>query len=166
MASGKFSAVTVWPESDQSMMRLAMDAARQARLLDEVPVGAVVVKDGEVIGTGFNSPISTHDPSAHAEILALREAAKKVGNYRLTGAELYVTLEPCVMCAGAIQNARIARLSFGASDPKTGACGSVVDLFAESSRLNHHTMVVSGVLAEECAALLQEFFRSKRAAER
>jgi tRNA(adenine34) deaminase len=160
------SELSALPETDASMMRLAMDAARQAGRVDEVPVGAVVVKDGEVIGVGFNSPISTHDPSAHAEILALREAAKKVGNYRLTGSELYVTLEPCVMCAGAIQNARIARLVFGASDPKTGACGSVVDLFAESSRLNHHTMVVPGVLAQECATLLQEFFRSKRMAEK
>lgn len=129
--------------------------------MGEVPVGAVVVKDGEIIGRGSNAPISQHDPSAHAEIQAMRDAATRLGNYRLVGCSLYVTLEPCAMCAGAIQHARIASLVYGASDPKTGACGSVIDLMAEA-RLNHHTEVTGGVLAQECGSLLSEFFASRR----
>jgi tRNA(adenine34) deaminase len=119
------------------------------------------VKDGAVIGSGFNAPISRHDPSAHAEIQAMRAAAAALGNYRLTGCTLYVTLEPCAMCSGAIMHARVARVVYGAADPKTGACGSVVDLFAES-RLNHHTRVEGGVLAEDCGQLLTRFFRERR----
>lgn len=124
-------------------------------------MGAVVVKDGIVVGSGFNQPIGRHDPSAHAEIAALRDAAARIGNYRLPGCELYVTLEPCVMCAGAIMHARLARVVFGAADPKTGAAGSVVNLFAER-RLNHHAEIVGGVLAEECSALLSNFFAKRR----
>ena len=139
--------------------------ARQADAMNEVPVGAVVVKDGTIIGRGFNSPISRHDPSAHAEMLALREAAQHLGNYRLAGCELFVTLEPCVMCVGAMFHARIARLVFGAHDPKTGACGSVLDLFAEQ-RLNHHAEVASGVLADECSSMLSNFFAARRAQQR
>jgi len=142
-------------------MNEALDLARRAAAIDEVPVGALVVCEGEVIGRGFNAPVSRCDPSAHAEILALREAAARNGNYRLAGCTLYVTLEPCAMCAGAIQHARIARVVFGARDPKTGACGSVVDLFADE-RLNHHASVTGGVLAEESAALLGAFFTARR----
>src|SRR5512140_3236840 len=118
-------------------MQSALEQARKAQAAGEVPVGAVVVKDGEIVGTGFNAPISGHDPTAHAEIRALRDAAQRLGNYRLPGCELYVTLEPCAMCVGAMLHARIARLVYGAADPKTGACGSVIDLFAETE-LNHH----------------------------
>lgn len=142
-------------------MRAALELAAQAAAAGEVPVGAVVVKDGEIIGRGFNHPISAHDPTAHAEIVALRDAGARLGNYRLTGCDLYVTLEPCVMCAGAIIHARIARLVYGANDPKTGACGSVADPFAEP-RLNHHTTVMGGVLASEAGALLQRFFNARR----
>jgi tRNA(adenine34) deaminase len=142
-------------------MREALALAGEAAGAGEVPVGAVVVRDGVVIGRGYNRPVGSDDPSAHAEIVALRAAAAHAGNYRLTGCELYVTLEPCVMCAGAIMHARIDRLVFGAADPKTGACGSVVDLFADT-RLNHHTRVTAGVLAAECGAGLQDFFRRKR----
>ncbi|MDX8385952.1 MAG: tRNA adenosine(34) deaminase TadA [Gallionella sp.] len=117
--------------SDESMMRTALELAQQAESVGEVPVGAVVVKDGEIVGRGFNAPISRHDPSAHAEMMALRDAAQRLGNYRLVGCELFVTLEPCLMCAGAIMHARIARVVFGASDLKTGACGSVLDVFGE-----------------------------------
>jgi tRNA(adenine34) deaminase len=143
-------------------MRQAMTLAREGEVLGEVPVGALVVKDGAIIGRGFNAPIGTADPTAHAEVRALREAAAHVGNYRLVDCTLYVTLEPCAMCAGAMLHARIARLVFGARDPKTGACGSVVDLFADD-RLNHHTSVAGGVLAEACGALLTRFFAAKRA---
>ncbi len=146
---------------DESFMRTALAFAREAEALGEVPVGAVVVVDGEIVGRGFNAPISQHDPTAHAEMRALRAAATRVGNYRLPGATLYVTLEPCAMCAGAIIHARLARVVFGAADPKTGACGSVVDLFAEA-RLNHHCTVKAGVLAEACGELLKEFFRRRR----
>lgn len=148
--------------TDAEYMQLALQLADQARAIDEVPVGAVVVRDGEVIGRGFNAPIICHDPSAHAELRALRDAAKTLGNYRLVGCELFVTLEPCVMCAGAITHARLARLVYGASDLKTGACGSVVDIFAEP-RLNHHTQVQGGVLAELCSAKLSDFFAYRRA---
>ena len=146
---------------DGDFMQTALEQARNARQSGEVPIGAVVVKDGRIVGRGFNSPIGAKDPTAHAEILALRDAAATLGNYRLSGCDLYVTLEPCAMCAGAIQHARIARLVYGAADPKTGACGSIVDLFAEA-RLNHHTAVTPGVMAEESAALLREFFAAKR----
>ena len=146
---------------DEAFMRAALEQARAAQIAGEVPVGALVVKDGEIIGTGFNAPISRHDPAAHAEILALRDAANRLGNYRLPGCVLYVTLEPCAMCVGAMLHARIARLVYGAADSKTGACGSVIDLFAEA-RLNHHATVTPGVMAEECTALLREFFAAKR----
>ena len=147
--------------TDSEYMQTALELASQAALAGEVPVGAIVVKDGVVIGRGFNAPIGLHDPSAHAEIQAMRAAAKNLGNYRLVGCTLYVTIEPCAMCAGAIQHARIARLVYGASDPKTGACGSVVNLMAEP-RLNHHTEVSGGVMAKECAAILSQFFASRR----
>lgn len=136
--------------------------ARTASAAGEVPVGAVVVREGQIVGRGSNAPISRHDPSAHAEIQALREAAATLGNYRLADCTLFVTLEPCAMCAGAIMHARIERLVYGASDPKTGACGSIVDLFAEQ-RLNHHTRVEAGLMARECGLLLSEFFRQRRA---
>jgi tRNA(adenine34) deaminase len=147
--------------SDEDFMRTALELAEQASQAGEVPVGAIVVKDGVVIGGGFNAPIGRHDPSAHAEMQALRSAAAGLGNYRLNGCTLYVTLEPCVMCSGAIMHSRVARVVYGAADPKTGACGSVVDLFAES-RLNHHTRVEGGVLAEDCGQLLTRFFRERR----
>ena len=152
-------------DDDARFMRLALEQAHLARDAGEVPVGAVVVSAGEVVGRGWNHPIGAHDPTAHAEIGALRDAARRLGNYRLPGCELYVTLEPCAMCAGAIQHARIRRVVWGAADPKTGACGSVVDLFAES-RLNHHASSVGGVLAEACAATLQAFFAQRRAEAR
>lgn len=146
---------------DEAHMRVALEQARCALALGEIPVGAIVVRDGKIVGRGYNRPIGTHDPSAHAEIEALRDAARRLGNYRLPGCELYVTLEPCAMCAGAIQHARIRRLIWGASDPKTGACGSVVDLFAHA-RLNHHAVSQGGVLAAESAALLRGFFAERR----
>lgn len=150
---------------DSVYMRQAIDQAHNAWALGEVPVGAVLVKDGVVIATGFNQPIGTHDPTAHAEIMALRAGAELLGNYRLPGCELYVSLEPCAMCAGAMMHARLARVVFGAPDPKTGACGSVVDLFAQE-KLNHHTEVVGGVLAEDAASVLKEFFAARRATGR
>jgi tRNA(adenine34) deaminase len=146
---------------DAFYMEQAIVQARRAEALGEVPVGAVVVKDGVVIATGYNHPIGTHDPTAHAEIMALRAAAAVLGNYRLPGCILYVTLEPCVMCAGAMMHARLARVVYGATDPKTGACGSVLNLFDEG-RLNHHTEVSGGVLGEQCSALLKEFFALRR----
>lgn len=149
----------------EKYMGLALLEARKAWEQGEVPVGAVVVRDGEVIATGYNQPIGSHDPTAHAEIVALRAAAGKLGNYRLPGCELYVTLEPCIMCSGAMMHARLARVVYAALDPKTGACGSVVDLFAEE-RLNHHTEVVGGVLADEASRLLKSFFAERRAAAR
>src|SRR6185295_5954681 len=150
-------------ESDAEFMSAALVLAVAASEQGEVPVGAVVVKGGRIIGAGSNGPISHRDPSAHAEILALRAAASALENYRLTNCTLYVTLEPCAMCAGAIQHARISRLVFGASDPKTGACGSVVNLFAEPL-LNHHTQVQGGLLAKDCGELLSTFFRQRRMA--
>jgi len=146
---------------DEAFMREALQLAAAARNAGEVPVGAVVVHDGRIIGRGFNAPISGHDPTAHAEVQALRDAAAKLGNYRLTDCTLYVTLEPCLMCSGAIMHARISRLVYGASDPKTGVCGSVIDAFGEQ-RLNHHTTVEGGVLADECGSLLTAFFRGRR----
>jgi tRNA(adenine34) deaminase len=146
---------------DLHWMRFALALAEEAAARHEVPVGAIVVFENNIVGRGGNAPITGNDPTAHAEITALREAARTLGNYRLPDCSLYVTLEPCAMCAGAIMHARIARLVFGARDPKTGACGSVVDLFAEP-RLNHHTKVVPGILAEESAALLSAFFKARR----
>jgi tRNA(adenine34) deaminase len=147
--------------TDEGFMREALSLARLAAASGEVPVGAVVVRDEAVVGRGYNRPISGRDPTAHAEVIALREAAERLDNYRLTDCSLYVTLEPCPMCAGAIMHARIGRLVYGTADPKSGACGSVVNLFAEK-RLNHHATVTGGVLAEEAARLLQEFFAARR----
>lgn len=146
---------------DTCFMTEALGLAREAWKMGEVPVGAVVVRDGEIVGRGFNHPIAAHDPSGHAEIMALRDAARGLGNYRLPGCTLYVTIEPCAMCAGAIFHARIARVVYGAPEPKTGAAGSVVDLFAEA-RLNHHAEIVGGVLAEQCGGLVSAFFSEKR----
>jgi len=146
---------------DMRFMREALVLARDAWAAGEVPVGAVVVRNGEIVGRGFNAPISRHDPSAHAEIMALRDAAERLGNYRLVGCSIYVTLEPCVMCMGAIFHARVERVVYGASDPKTGACGSILDLPAET-RLNHHAEVVGGILADECGSLLSGFFAQRR----
>jgi tRNA(adenine34) deaminase len=143
-------------------MRRALVLARRAEAEGEVPVGAVLVRDGEVIGEGWNRPIASADPTAHAEILALREAALRVGNYRLPGSTLYVTLEPCVMCAGAIIHARVERLVFGACDPKGGAAGGRFDLLPSDQRFNHRTACDGGLLAEECAELLRAFFRRRR----
>ena len=151
--------------ADETYMRLALDQAHNAWALSEVPVGAVIVKDKKILATGFNQPIGNADPTAHAEIRAMRAAAQLLGNYRLTDCELYVTLEPCAMCAGAMQHARIKRLIYGAPDPKTGACGSVVDLFAEP-QLNHHTTVHAGVLADESRKLLSSFFVERRELKR
>jgi tRNA(adenine34) deaminase len=151
--------------NDQAMMQLALTEARTAMAAGEVPVGAVVVRHGQVIATGRNAPIDAHDPTAHAEINAIRAAAQVVGNYRLDDCEMYVTLEPCAMCSGAMLHARLARVVFGAADPKTGAAGSVIDLFAQN-QLNHQTSVQGGVLAAESGALLQTFFSQRRAAQR
>ena len=139
----------------------ALSLAGQAASAGEVPVGAVVVKDGRIIGRGYNRPITSHDPTAHAEIVALREAAAAEGNYRLAGCELYVTLEPCAMCVGAMVHARLSRIVYGASDPKTGACGSIVDLPGLAS-WNHHGRFEGGLLAEECGAILRSFFAERR----
>lgn len=147
---------------DDEFMREALTLAAEAERLGEVPVGALIVMQGEIIGRGYNQPIGAHDPTAHAEVRALRDAAQNAGNYRLPGSTLYVTLEPCAMCAGAIMHARVERVVFGARDPKTGACGSVVDLFATA--LNHHASVNGGVLADECGARLSAFFSERRRA--
>ena len=149
-------------DADLAFMTEALSLAAQGAMANEVPVGALVVVDGVIVGRGFNQPIGSHDPTAHAEVVALRDAAQTICNYRLPGATLYVTVEPCAMCAGAIQHARIARVVYGASEPKTGACGSVVDLFAEA-RLNHHAEVEGGLMAEESAALISAFFQRRRA---
>jgi tRNA(adenine34) deaminase len=151
--------------ADEVFMRAALELAELAQAAGEVPVGAVVVKDGEIVGRGFNAPIGRHDPSAHAEMQALRDAAQQLGNYRLVGCELFVTLEPCAMCAGAIFHARLARVVYGARDLKTGVAGSVLDLFAER-QLNHHTEVEGGLLAEECSSMLSRFFAMRRAQQR
>lgn len=143
-------------------MQLAYQQALLAQESGEVPVGAVIIDSrGEILATGYNRTIQDHDPTAHAEVVALRAASKQVGNYRLPGATLFVTLEPCAMCMGAMMHARLARVVFGASDPKTGVCGSVINL-AQEPRLNHHTEVVGGVLAQECGDLLRTFFRQRR----
>jgi tRNA(adenine34) deaminase len=146
---------------DEKWMHEALVLARLAEAAGEVPVGAVLVKDGSIIGSGWNQPIGAHDPTAHAEVTALRAAAMLAGNYRLTGTTLYVTLEPCAMCAGALVHARVARLVYGAADPKAGAAGSVFNL-AQTDKLNHRLEVEAGVLAEECGVLLKDFFSRRR----
>ena len=142
-------------------MRLALEQAQLAAQSGEVPVGAVLVKDGQVISKAFNKPIANHDPSAHAEMLALREAALAEKNYRIPGSTLYVTLEPCAMCSGAMLHARIDRVVYGAPDPKTGAAGSALDIFS-SKQINHQTSVDGGIMSEECGQLLREFFKGRR----
>ena len=149
-------------EQDLEFMQLALVEAQKARALGEVPVGAVLVSDNQVIATGHNQPISNNDPSAHAEVATLRAAGKNLSNYRLPNTTLYVTLEPCMMCCGAIMHARIARVVYGAADAKTGCVHSVLNLF-DNPQLNHHTMVEGGVLAEECAQVLKDFFKERRA---
>jgi tRNA(adenine34) deaminase len=151
------------PRGDVDFMRRALELARRAEAAGEVPVGAVVVVDGVVVGEGFNQPVATHDPTAHAEILALRAAGAALERYRLAGATLYVTLEPCPMCAAAMVHARVARLVFGAWDPRQGAAGSAFDL-TRSRALNHNLDAFGGVLSDECGALLKEFFARRRAA--
>ena len=151
--------------ADEHAMRLALDQAHNAWLVGEVPVGAVILRDGKVLATGYNRPVTTNDPTAHAEIVALRHAAALLENYRLPECELFVTLEPCAMCAMALMHARFKRVVFAASDPKTGAAGSVVNLF-ELPTLNHHTELRGGVLAEPCGALLRGFFAERRAQQR
>jgi tRNA(adenine34) deaminase len=148
-------------ETDLHWMRHALRLAERAQAEGEVPVGAVVVKEGLVIGEGWNQPILGHDPTAHAEIIALRAGAQSLRNYRVVGATLYVTLEPCVMCAGAMMHARVARLVYGAADPKTGAAGGVINLF-DAPFVNHRIAYKGGVLAEECGALLTAFFKTRR----
>ena len=145
----------------ETWMQRALELARIAEANAEVPVGAVVVLNNEIIGEGWNQPISSNDPVAHAEIIALRSAASRVRNYRLPGAELYVTLEPCVMCAGALIHARIKRVIYGARDPKTGAAGSVFDIL-QNERMNHRIAVTTGVIENECATILREFFLARR----
>lgn len=147
--------------TDEEYMREALALAREAASCEEVPVGAIVVCNGEIVGRGFNQPIGRHDPTAHAEVMALRDAAARLGNYRLPGCELFVTLEPCAMCSGAIMHARIGRVVYGARDPKTGVAGSVIDLYAET-RLNHHARIEGGLLADECGSLLSGFFAARR----
>ncbi len=148
-------------ELDRQFMQQALEQAGLAALAGEVPVGAVIVHKGEVIARAFNQPITNHDPSAHAEILALRQAALSAENYRLPGTTLYVTLEPCTMCAGAMLHARIDRIVYGAADPKTGAAGSVSDVFS-SKQINHQTVVEGGVMVQECGQLLRDFFKERR----
>jgi len=148
-------------QQDRQYMEQALKLAQRAEVEGEVPVGALVVYQGQVIGEGWNAPITLHDPTAHAEIRALREAAVRVGNYRLPGTSLYVTLEPCVMCSGAIIHARIQRVVYGACDPKTGACGSVFDVLT-TEKLNHRVEVKHGVLEQQCGDLLRQFFKSRR----
>lgn len=153
--------VTTTADPDVRFMRLALAQAGRAASMGEVPIGAVIVQDGKVIARGYNRPISRHDPTAHAEIVAVRSAARKAGNYRLTGCDLYVTVEPCAMCLGAILQARIRRLVYGADDPKAGAVRSLVRFPIEKT--NHHLEISSGVLADEAAVLLRSFFRARRA---
>lgn len=146
---------------DRQFMQEAIEQAKLAANAGEVPVGAVLVRDGQIISRGFNQPIANSDPSAHAEMIAMRAAAETEGNYRLPGTTLYVTLEPCTMCAGAMLHARIDRVVFGAQDPKTGAAGSVLNVFSEK-QINHQTQVEGGILGEECGQLLRKFFKERR----
>ena len=148
-------------ELDRQFMQQAIEQAKLAAIAGEVPVGAILVRDGQVIARAFNKPISNHDPSAHAEMLALREAALSEENYRLPGTTLYVTLEPCAMCSGAMLHARIDRVVYGAPDPKTGAAGSVLDIFS-SKQINHQTAIEGGMMSEECGKLLRDFFKERR----
>ena len=148
-------------ELDRHFMEQAIEQAQLAALAGEVPVGAIVVREGKVLARAFNKPISNHDPSAHAEMLALREASLAEKNYRLPGATLYVTLEPCAMCAGAMLHARVDRIVYGAPDPKTGAAGSVIDIFA-SKQINHQTTVEGGIMSDECGQVLRHFFKERR----
>ena len=148
-------------ELDRQFMQQALSQAKLAAAAGEVPVGAVLVRDGQVISTGFNRPITNSDPSAHAEMMALRAAAQSESNYRLPGTTLYVTLEPCTMCAGAMLHARVERVVFGAADPKTGAAGSVLNVFSEK-QINHQTQVEGGIMGEECGQLLRDFFKERR----
>ena len=154
-----------WSPQDEHAMRIALDQAQNAWLVGEVPVGAVIMREGQVIATGYNRPITTHDPTAHAEMVALRHAAQLLENYRLPECELYVTLEPCAMCAMALMHARFKRVVFAATDPKTGAAGSVIDLFAQG-QLNHHTEVQGGLMADACGQVLRDFFADRRAQQK
>ena len=148
-------------ELDRQFMEQALEQAGLAALAGEVPVGAVIVRNGKVISKAFNQPITNHDPSAHAEMLALRDAALSAENYRLPGTTLYVTLEPCIMCAGAMLHARVDRIVYGAADTKTGAAGSVLDVFS-SKQINHQTVIEGGMMAQECGQLLRDFFKERR----
>ncbi|MEY3909346.1 MAG: tRNA-specific adenosine deaminase [Pseudomonadota bacterium] len=148
-------------DEDLKFMKLALGLAKKAELKNEVPVGALIVRNGEIIGQGMNTSISDHDPTSHAEINAIREAAKAIKNYRLKDCAIYVTLEPCAMCVGAIQHARIEKIIYGAPDPKTGACGSMIDLISVKE-INHHAEAIGGILEKECGQILKDFFLSKR----
>ncbi|NBW52372.1 MAG: tRNA adenosine(34) deaminase TadA [Betaproteobacteria bacterium] len=148
-------------DEDLKFMKLALRLAKKAELKNEVPVGALIVQNGEIIGQGMNTSISDHDPTSHAEINAIREAAKSIKNYRLKDCAIYVTLEPCAMCVGAIQHARIDKIIYGAHDPKTGACGSMIDLISVKE-INHHAEAIGGILEKECGQILKDFFLSKR----
>jgi len=148
-------------DEDLKFMKLALGLAKKAKLKNEVPVGALIVWNGEIIGQGMNTSISDHDPTSHAEINAIREAAKAIKNYRLKDCAIYVTLEPCAMCVGAIQHARIEKIIYGAPDPKTGACGSMIDLISVKE-MNHHAEAIGGILEKECGQILKDFFLSKR----
>ena len=148
-------------ELDHQFMQQALDQAKLAAMAGEVPVGAVLVRDGKIISRGFNQPIGNSDPSAHAEMIALRSAAQLESNYRLPGTTLYVTLEPCIMCAGAMLHARVERVVFGATDPKTGAAGSVLNVFSEK-QINHQTQVEGGIMDDECGQVLRDFFKGRR----
>jgi len=151
--------------NDKDFMQHAFELAENAKAHDEVPVGAVIVYEDKIIGEGWNQPISSDDPTAHAEIMALRDAGKKIGNYRLSNATIYVTLEPCTMCTGAIIHARLAKLVYAVDDPKTGACGSVFNLL-QTEELNHRVEIEKGVMEEECRSLIQSFFKEKRAKQK
>jgi tRNA(adenine34) deaminase len=148
-------------DEDLKFMKLALGLAKKAELKNEVPVGALIVRNGEIIGQGMNTSISDHDPTSHAEINAIRKAAKAIKNYRLKDCAIYVTLEPCAMCVGAIQHARIEKIIYGAPDPKTGACGSMIDLISVKE-INHHAEAIGGILEKECGQILKDFFLSKR----
>jgi tRNA(adenine34) deaminase len=162
MSETDLESVVVSSDADRHYMQRALELARKAEGEGEVPIGALLVRDGEIIGEGWNRPISESDPTAHAEVMALRDAGQRVGNYRLPGSTLYVTLEPCPMCAGAIIHARVQRVVFGAFDPKGGAAGSVFDLLPSDGRFNHRVDAMGGVLEEESGELLRAFFRSRR----